>query len=111
NLLDKLKRHLFVKEIAHRVDEDRLRLPPMQGQLQHLWLEGQLEAVLVVCLPHRLEPLCHPFCVTVLAPWTDLGAASNRVPGGLCPLDARSERHQNSFLSKWLAMRSAMSFP
>lgn len=91
--LDVLDRHVLVKEVAHRVHEDRLRLPPPKGQLQHVRLEGEREPVPIIRLPHRLQPLGHPLGVAVLAPGTDLVTPRHRVPGRLRPLDFRSVSH------------------
>lgn len=46
--LDERERNVFVEEVAHRVYENRLRLSPVERQLQHLRLERQLETVAVV---------------------------------------------------------------
>ena len=62
-----VERHVLVEQVAHRVDEDRLRLLPLERQVEHLRLERELEAVRVVRLPHRLQALGHPLGVAVLA--------------------------------------------
>ena len=98
--LDVRERHILVEQVAHRVHEDRLRLLPLERQLQHLRLQRELEAVPVVRLPHRLQPLRHALGVAVLAARADLVAARDRVPRRLGPLDAGAVRHQRTSFEK-----------
>lgn len=37
HLSDEVHRHIFVEEIAHRVDKDRSRSPPSEWDLETLW--------------------------------------------------------------------------
>ena len=51
--LDVLKRHLVVKQVAHGIHEDALRLLPSQWQIQRIRVGGESEAVFVLALAHR----------------------------------------------------------
>ncbi len=105
--LDVLERHVLVEEVAHRVDEDCLRLLPSQRELEHVRLQRQLEAVAVVRLTHRLQSLRHALGVAVLAAGANLRAAGDGFqvdsvhsmpdPGPSAPS-----------LSKWFAIRNAI---
>ena len=93
NLADVFDGNVLVKEIAHRVDEDSLRLLPSQRKLEHVWLKGHLKAVNVVGLAHGLQPLGHPLGVTVLTARADFGTAGYGVPGRFGPFDGGVKRH------------------
>ena len=88
------QRHVVVEQIAHRVHEDRLRRAPPKRELQYLRLQGEVEPVLVVRLPRRLQPLRPPLGAAVLAARADLRAARHRIPRRLGPLDRGPLRHQ-----------------
>ena len=61
---------------------------PLEGrQFQRISVQSQLETVDVIGLTHCLQAPRHAFGVAVLAPRADLGAARQRVPGALRPLD------------------------
>jgi hypothetical protein len=82
-------RHLDVKQIAHGVHEDPLRLSPSQWPIQHLRLQGQLETVSVVVRAHRFEAAGHSARVAVLAAGAGIVATRYRVPRRLRPFDCR----------------------
>jgi hypothetical protein len=50
---DKLQRYVLVKQVAHRVHENALRLLPSQRDFQHVRMQRQRESVAVIRLPHR----------------------------------------------------------
>lgn len=75
-----------MEQVAHAVYEDGLRLFPGQRQLESVFMQCQLERILVVPRAHRLQALRHAFGVAVLAAGADLGAAGQGVPSGLGPL-------------------------
>ena len=50
-------------------------------------LEREVESVLVVFLPHSLESKRHTLSVAELTTRADLGAAGERIPSGLGPLN------------------------
>src|SRR5712691_6987657 len=87
HLLDIRKRHAFVEQITHRVDEYHLRLAPAQGFTKLLRNETQIEAFLEGMSFYSAETLGEPFRVAMLTTGTDLRAAANRVPGCVGPLD------------------------
>jgi len=81
NFLDEIEGDIFMKEVAHGVDEDGARLFPAEGDIESLGLEGQAEAVAVVGLAHGAEAAGESFGVAVLAAGADFGAAGDGVPG------------------------------
>ena len=83
----------LVEQVAHGVDEHSLRLPPLQGKREEVLVDGNLETVEVIGLPHRLEAPRHPLCVAVSAASADLRAAGDRVPRRRRPLDRGVFRH------------------
>ena len=87
-MVDKLIRYIRVKEIRHRINEYPAGLLPLQREFEHMRLQGQIESVGVIPLPHRLEPVRHPLSVAMLAARTDLRAACDPVPGCVRPLNA-----------------------
>ena len=66
DLQDEIERDVLVEQVAHRIDEDHARLPPMQRQIEHVRMERELKAVTVVGLAHGAEPLRHALGVAVL---------------------------------------------
>ena len=63
-------------------------------------MKGDVEAVGVAWVSHRFESRCQSGGVAVLAPWADLVATGDGVPGGVRPLDAR-------LLAHWQHLRAA----
>ena len=53
--LNEIDWHILMKEIAHGIDEDRLRLLPAQWQLEHVRLKREREDIVDVAL--RRQPL------------------------------------------------------
>src|SRR3989338_952437 len=86
-------RHVLVKQVTHRVDEDTLRFPPLQRKVQHVGLKRQLEAITVIPLPHSLQTLCNAFGITVLTAGTDFDTSCDRIPGGLRPFNRGIRAH------------------
>lgn len=56
HLFEEVHRHILMKQVAHRIDEDRSAAGPAQGALEHVGVGGHLKARGVVRLPHGLEP-------------------------------------------------------
>src|SRR6266404_3231656 len=65
HLLDVRKRHAFVEQITHGVDEYHLRLAPTQGFTELLWNETQIEALLEGMSLHSAETLGEPFRIAM----------------------------------------------
>jgi len=86
NLSDVWFRHLFVKEVAHRVHKDHLRLAPPKRLAQLMRYGPDVKAVLEWMALHAPEALGKAFCVTMLAAGTDLGTTADRVPCCIRPL-------------------------
>src|SRR5256885_14351004 len=93
DLLYVSERNVLMKQVAHGVHEDRLRLLPPKWKLKHVWLQREFEAIPIVRLAHRLETFGHAFGIAMLAARANLGATGDRVPGRFCPLDAGALCH------------------
>jgi hypothetical protein len=78
--VDEGRWHIFVEEIAHRVDEDHLRLLPLKRKVENVWVESETEAVPIVRLTHRFKPLRHSFGIAVLAARAYLGTTGEWIP-------------------------------
>src|ERR1039458_6986722 len=89
--LDVFQWHIVMKQVAHGIDENALRLLPFKRQLQCLWMQGQPKAVGILLLPHSLQPQGHPFRVAVIASRAKVVTARGRVP--------RSEEHTSELQS------------
>lgn len=79
--------HLFMEEIAHRVDEELGRLLHLPGSVQSGRGYLEPEPVLIILQAEPLKPLRHRLGVAVPAPRRYLVTAHRRVPGRLSPLD------------------------
>lgn len=85
--LDVLDRHIFVEEIAHRVDEDAAGSAPANGVAQLFGNESKIETELKGVALHAAEPLRKRLGVAVHTARTHLGAPAHRIPGGVGPFD------------------------
>ena len=90
---DVLRRHTFVEQVAHRVDEDLPRSTPRERLLQLVVDHTQVEPVFERVSRDPAEALSERFRVTELATRTDLGASTHRVPGRVRPLNGRAVAH------------------
>ena len=88
-----------MKEIAHRVHEDPLRCLPFQRLVKLFRNQSGVETTLVRMPLHSTESFAESFRIAILTARADLDAASNRVPGRICPLDGRVLRHDFWLLS------------
>src|SRR5262249_11892671 len=86
-------RHPLVEEVAHRVDENTLGLPPLQRKPEPAWPQPKVEAVLVRMTWHAAKTLCKRECVTMLAPGAHLRATSHGIPRRVGPFDLRVVAH------------------
>jgi hypothetical protein len=83
--VDERRRHLFVKEVAHRIHENAPRLLPPQRLLQALRSKCQIEAIFEWMTFDATEPFGKPFSVTEITAGSDFGTAGHGVPSGICP--------------------------
>src|SRR3990167_5541800 len=104
HVANELVRHGLVEQVAHRVHEYAPRLLPMQRQVE---LVGMQHDVLGRVLRRpRLElrrptrtprvPFRQRLGIAVSAAWAHLGAAGDRIPCGLRPLDLALVTHAAS---------------
>ena len=103
---DVLRRHTFVEQVAHRVDEDLPRSTPRERLLQLVVDHTQVEPVFERVFRDAAEALSERFRVTELATRTDLGASTHRVPGRVRPTQWPSRRScgedkANNVSSQW----------
>jgi hypothetical protein len=87
------QRHVVVKKIAHRVDENRLRLLPPERELKSIGVQRQSKPIRIFLLPHFLQAIRHSLGITVIASRAQCIAPRRRIPSGLCPLNRRFMRH------------------
>jgi hypothetical protein len=66
-ILYKIKRHLVVEQVAHRVDKHDARLSPLKWRLQHVAMQRQPEAVPVAAISHGLEAFGQTFSIAICA--------------------------------------------
>lgn len=91
--LDEFEWHILVEQVAHGIDEDRLRLLPCEWHFQHMLVHRKFEAVCIVRLPHELQAICQPFRIAMLATGTDFRTTCKRIPSGFGPLDVGISSH------------------
>ena len=94
NATDVVGWNVFVKEVAHRVDEDLPRASPVQGLLKPFGHESQVEALLERVPRHAAETLREHLCVAEFAARAHLRAAADRVPRRIRPLNRRAVAHR-----------------
>ncbi len=65
NTLDKLKRYLLMKKIAHGVYKNKFRFPPLERQIDKIVMQCKFEFVRVAPIPHSFETMCKPLRITI----------------------------------------------
>jgi hypothetical protein len=85
--LDVFGRHIGVKKIAHRVNEDHAWRLPSAGLIQFLGNEPKIKSLFIGVTRDTPETFSKRLGVAVLAAWTDFCAAANRIPSCIGPLD------------------------
>jgi hypothetical protein len=93
NITDERGGDLLVEQVAHGVDENALPGPPTERLVQLVGHKAKIEALLERMSPHPAESLRKSLGIAMLASRADLRAASDRVPGGVSPLDRRNLGH------------------
>src|SRR5262245_31567748 len=85
-----------MKQIAHRIHEDRLWRGPLE-RLRELFVhKPQVEPLLIGVSGDTTEALGKCFGIAVLAAWADLCTASYRVPRRIRPFNRGFLRHHGS---------------
>jgi len=87
-LMNEVFRYSLVEEVAHAVDKNPPRLCPPKRKRELVRMEGYGKSISVARVAHRLKPSCQALGIAVFAPWADLRAPGDRVPGSIRPLDA-----------------------
>jgi|GEM_PF-4941915 len=90
---DKIKRYVFMKQIAHGINENQSRDLPSQWQLNQVPMQSYSEAVAVPLYAHRLKTLGQALRVAMSAVKTNLRTPADRIPSCLDPLDFRVGCH------------------
>lgn len=81
------QRHIWMKQIAHRVHENPSRLFPRVRQIENVFMERDTKPSPVAMIPHCAQAQREPLGITVLAAGADLCATRYRVPRRLGPFD------------------------
>src|SRR5579872_896965 len=111
-LPDVLDWNAFVEEIAHAVHENALWLLDVQRFFQLLRDEPEVGTLFKRMRRNTAEALRKSLGVTVFAPWADLGAATDRVPCCIRPLDlCRCHFKSLCFILYWLKISFTISMP
>jgi hypothetical protein len=93
NARDVVDRNVFVKEVAHRVDENLSRAAPVQWLIELFRNESEIETLLERVSWHSAESFCEQLRIAELAARTHLRAAPDRIPRCVRPLDGRAIAH------------------
>jgi len=86
-LLEIIVRHEVAEHVAHAVDEHPARGSPRKRLLDPIRPQRRIEAALERVSGHITETLGEALRVAVLAPWRDLHAPRDGIPGLVRPLD------------------------
>jgi hypothetical protein len=84
---DELIRDLMVKHIRHRIDEDSSRLSPLEGKIESIGPQFEIESLLIRMSRHPTKPFGESQRVAMVAAGAHLGAAGGRIPSGIRPLN------------------------
>src|SRR5947207_2212319 len=93
NLNYVLSRNTLVEQVAHAVDKHHPRPAPTQGLTEFFRHQPQVETLFIRMSRHISESFRERFGVTMSASRADLGAAANRIPGGIRPFNGRALTH------------------
>src|SRR5262245_60628737 len=77
----------FVEQVAHRVDEDDPWCSPFQWLCQFLRNYSQIESLFERMPRYSTKSFCEGLRIAVSTAGTDLGTATNRVPGCVGPFN------------------------
>lgn len=87
DVIDKRLRDLFVKEVAHGIHENALRLLPGERLEQALGPQCEIEPAFEWMSHDSAEALRKPFRIAIVAAGADLRAAGYGIPSRVGPLD------------------------
>lgn len=93
DLIDEYERHLLVKQVAHRVDENHPRAEPLERLLQPLGPQRQIEPSGERMPWHAAEAFREARSIAVVATARDLRAPGYRIPRRVRPLYRALVRH------------------
>lgn len=86
-------RNTFLEKVAHRIHEHEFRRAPGKWLCQLFRDQSQIESLLIGVALDASKALRKGLSVTMLAAWTDLGAATHRVPSCIGPFDVGAFAH------------------
>src|SRR3970040_2177022 len=84
--------NVFVKEVAHRIDEDFPRASPVQRLLKLLGHKSQIEALLEWVSRHTAETFREHLRIAEFATRAHFRAAADGGPRRVCPLNRRDRK-------------------
>src|SRR5271157_790091 len=99
-------RNGIMKQVTHRIHEHPSRRTPAQWFPQLLGHEPNVKALFVGMVFDTPKPLSKYSGIAMRAAGTDFGAASNRVPGCIGPLDFGDETQQVLLRFAWFKSSS-----
>jgi hypothetical protein len=85
-----------MKEIAHRVDKNHARFFPVERLQEALGADSKIKTIFERVAGHAAEAFGEPGGIAIVASRADLGAAGDRVPCRVGPLDGAFFRHDHS---------------
>src|SRR5688500_13706031 len=100
NATDVVGWNVFMKEVAHRVDEDLARASPVERLLKLFGHQPQVEALLEGVSRHAAKTLREHLRVAEFAARAHLRAAADGVPRRVRPLNRRAVAHRLSLQSE-----------
>jgi len=98
--LDVVEWEILMEHITHGIDENGAGLFPMKGDIEHVRLGREFEAVGVLRGTHCPQARGHAFGVTMFAAGADLGAAGDGIPCCFGPFNGRILGHPGTSLTK-----------
>jgi hypothetical protein len=84
---DKIEGDIVVKKVAHRIDENCVRLLPMQRYFKGVRMRRNIETIDVIATARGFQTQSHTFGIAVLTAGANFCAAGNRIPSRFSPFD------------------------
>ena len=84
---DEIEGDIAVKKVAHRIDEDCVRLLPMQRHFKSVRMCRYIETIDVIATACGFQTQSHTFGIAILTAGANFCAAGNRIPSRFSPFD------------------------